>query len=113
MGAFFMLFLGSKGVVVMHTIENLFIYGDDVWVYFASEDIRRRFLADAKAEGFRLPRRFCDCVCAVHTDRTVCYVGFVGHVRLGRGDDGDGIRIVDYGRYIAGEEDCFYRRNRD
>ena len=110
MGAFFVLCVGDKGVAIMRTIKNLFIHGNTVWLYFASDDVRSTFLSDAREEGFHLPPDFCDCVCAVHSDMTINYVGFAGHARLNGNDNNSGVRIVDYGKYVAGEDAYFYQR---
>lgn len=62
-----------------------------VYIYCSDPAICERFLSDAEAEGFTfrdgaLPTsRKRDCIYVVNFDRTINYVGAIGHIAYGAG----------------------------
>lgn len=100
-------------------IERLTNLNGRVYVYLDSAQIAEQFFTQAEAEGFtfgdgeRPTVRHRDCVMAVNKNRTIGYVGFVGHMAFGSGTESvanESLIRVDYRRYLTGEEDFLYRR---
>lgn len=61
-------------------------YTGRIYVYLATEDLRKLFLQDAEKEGFTFcdgvkpTEREADIIFAINNDMTINYVGFVGHM---------------------------------
>ena len=89
-----------------------------VWVYLKDEATCRRFYEDAGEEGFRFgdgkpTESGIDDIIAVHKDKTLSHVGFVGHMAFHAPAAVDGgLARIDYARYIAGEPEFYYSENR-
>lgn len=101
----------------MRTVNDLLTYGETVFVYLSSETVCRNFLSDAEKSGFtfingKLPTsvKTQDCIYAIHQNKLMNSVGFVGHVRLNVSDNGTGVRIIDYEKYASGIGEHFYSR---
>lgn len=70
----------------MRIVSELLNQNGRVYVYLSSEEICNRFLQDAEKEGFT----FCDGlkptkrkgadIYALNQNRTINYVGFIGHI---------------------------------
>lgn len=89
-----------------------------VYVYLDDEKTCDRFLKKAEEEGFtfgdgiRPTEKPHSRIIAVNHNRTLNYVGGMGHIAFGSGVKrlGDEKLIrVDYRKYEAGERDCLYR----
>lgn len=83
-----------------------------VFVYFRTTELCKDFMRTAEAEGFTFgdgvtpTKRDATDIFALHSDKTIAYVGFVGHMAFGAG-----ARLrVDYEKYRSGKEDFFYQR---
>ena len=77
-----------------------------VFVYFRTPALCRDFMRRAEAEGItfgdgvRPSQRDVTDIFVLHTDKTIAYVGAVGHMAFGAG-----ARVrVDYEKYRNGEE---------
>ena len=96
----------------MRTIEKLLDLPGRVYVYLGSKQISRQFLRDAEREGFtygdgmKPTRRKPDSIMALNHDRTINFVGYIGHMAFqGAEKIGDAKLIrVDYSEYIRGSE---------
>lgn len=84
----------------MKTIKELASMGKRVYVYLKDEKTAQRFLRDAEAEGFTFgdsvkptDRHWSDLY-AIHSDSTLNYVGAIGHIEYGSGEDS--IVRIDY-----------------
>ena len=87
------------------------ILNSDVWVWLRDGKTCRRFYENAEAEGFLFGRirptdSGPDDIIAVHRDRTLGHVGYVG--RLAFHAKNPKMIRVDYARYLAGEKDFYY-----
>ena len=78
-----------------------------VFVYFRTPALCRDFMRRAEAEGIifgdgvRPSQRDVTDIFALHTNKTIAYVGAVGHMAFSAG-----ARVrVDYEKYRNGEED--------
>ena len=83
-----------------------------VFVYFRTQELCQDFMRAAEAEGITFgdgvkpTQRDVTDIFALHPDKTIAYVGFVGHMAFDAG-----VRVrVDYEKYLAGEEDFFYHK---
>lgn len=96
----------------MKSVKELAQLEGRVYVYFSSNDLCKRFLADAESEGLT----FCDgikptqkqpaSIIALNRNCTLNYVGTNGRIAFGSGVKrlGDeNLIMVDYGRYITEE----------
>lgn len=94
-------------------IADLFGRKDKIYIYLANRDIGNQFLKDAEKEGFHFgdeispTEREPDEVMAIHTDRTICYLGCVGHLFFYQKKCK--IPRIDYERYINGERRYMFR----
>ena len=85
-----------------------------VWVYLKDAETCRQFYKDAEAEGFSFGDRrptdsFVDDIIAIHKDKTISHVGFVGRMAFhAPGNVDGGMYRIDYAKYIAGESDFYY-----
>ena len=87
------------------------------YIYCRSKAIAKRFLRDAEAEGFTIggmPPTKCDTsdIFALSDDFTICYSGFAGHMAFCQGGERANIIRIDYGKYIAGEKEFYYKKER-
>ncbi|MBR6407437.1 MAG: hypothetical protein IKS19_02425 [Clostridia bacterium] len=105
----------------MRTVSELLKHNGRVYVYSANERICRLFLENAEREGFtsctgekptRLP---VSDIFTLNSDKTINYVGFIGHMAFQNPDAvlGKTLIRVDYGRYLSGREDYLYNRGDD
>ena len=77
----------------MKTIKELANMGERVYVHLKDEETARRFLPQAKSEGFTFgdgmnptDRHWSDLY-AIHSDGTLNYVGSVGRIEYASGAD--------------------------
>ncbi len=107
----------------MRTIRELVREQELVWAYMGAEDMARRFLRQAEAEGFCLSGGAPTAeaapahVMAIHRDLTIAYLpiyiwqwSFDRPYIFAR----SGMRVpkrVDFSRYCAGAEDYICRRS--
>ena len=97
----------------MRTINNLLSLEGRIYVWLEDEEIQRRFMQDAEAEGFtfgedRLPTRMpLDSIVALNINHTLNYVGIIGHMAFDHPTHVSGQKLirVDYEKYIAGDDD--------
>lgn len=84
------------------------------YIYCKSKSIAKRFLQDAEAEGFAfgdgtLPTtRETSDIFALCDDFTISYTGYIGRMAFYHGGSAANIVRIDYGKYLAGEDDFFY-----
>lgn len=95
----------------MRIVSELLNQNGRVYVYLSSEEICNRFLHDAEKEGFI----FCDGVkpterestdiYALNQNRTINYVGFIGHIAFQSAKKIGNQKLVkiDYEKYIAAD----------
>lgn len=96
----------------MRTVSNLLNLEGRVFVYLASNNIRKLFLRQAEEEGFTCPDGTTptqgqpDDIYALHHDRTVNPVGWAGHMAYHNPSCAVGTPLirVDYGKYLSGSE---------
>ena len=95
-------------------IADLFGRKDKIYIYLANRDIGNQFLKVAEKEGFHFgdginpTEREPDEVMAIHTDRTICYLGWVGHLFFYQKKCK--IPRIDYERYVNGERQYIYQK---
>lgn len=88
----------------MKTIKELASIGKRVYVYLKDEEIARRFLRDAEAEGFTYgdgvhpTERHWSDLYAIHADGTLNYVGTNGHIAYG--SKATNVVRIDYSKVI-------------
>ena len=91
------------------TLRSLAASEERVYVYLADGQTVERFIADAEREGFiygdgaRPSERVPDEIMAIHADKKMNYVGFVGRIAFGAAPPY--LLRVDYRRYADGEAD--------
>ena len=95
----------------MRNVSELLNQNGRVYVYLSNEEICNKFLSDAEKEGFI----FCDGVkpteregadiYALNQNRTINYVGFIGHMAFQSAHKIDNQRLVkiDYEEYISSD----------
>ena len=95
----------------MRIVSELLNQNGRVYVYLSSEEICNRFLRDAEKEGFI----FCDGVkpterestdiYALNQNRTINYVGFIGHIAFQSAKKIGNQKLVkiDYEKYISAD----------
>lgn len=104
------------------TISSLLKYPGTVYVYLKSSEICEDFYRQAESEGFRFgqqkptEKNTTDIIRLYH-NRDMSFCGFVGHLAFdcgsGISENGDSfICRIDYSKYIAGETDYLYYRER-
>lgn len=95
-------------------IEDLFKKNDKIYIHLKNEKIGKQFMINATKEGFRFSdgkrpnRRKWHDIIAVFKDKTICYVGFIGHIFLNK--DSSNIPRIDYERYINYDSDYNYKK---
>ena len=99
------------------SIEDMMkLYGTK-WVYISSRRTFTQFILDADAAGFSfggmspLDMHYSDII-SVHDDRSLVYVGFVGHMAFQCGQEemgGKPFLRIDYDKYISGRDDWAYK----
>ena len=96
-------------------IADLFGRKDKIYIYLANKEISNQFLKDAEKEGFRFDdgtsptEREPDDVMAVHKNRSICYLGWIGHMRFYQPKCD--VPRIDYERYINGERRYMYKKH--
>lgn len=100
-------------------LRNLAKGNQKAYVYLSNDELGRRFLKQAKSEGFKFgdgtvpTQHMYEEIMAVNPDLTINYVGAYGRVAFGAGASQIGstdlIRI-DYEKFVNGEEDYFYKK---
>lgn len=96
----------------MRTVTTLSKMNGKVYAYLKDKSTLHRFLADAENEGFT----FCDSVkptarnehadiYAVNPDRTINFVGYVGHLAFHHADTigNEQLIKIDYYKYLNNE----------
>lgn len=94
----------------MRTVSNLLNLEGRVFIYLASNNIRKLFLRHAEEEGFTfsdgtMPTQGrTDDIYALHHDWTINSVGWAGHMAYHNPDCvvGEPLIRVDYGKYLSG-----------
>ena len=74
----------------MKTIETLINASKKVYVHMSSDEVCRRFFAQAEREGFlfggvKPTKKEPSDIIAVLPDSTFCYVGTIGRIAAGSG----------------------------
>lgn len=74
----------------MKTIESLVNASKKVYVRMSSDEVCRRFFAQAEREGFlfggeKPTKKEPSDIIAVLPDKTICYVGTIGRIAAGSG----------------------------
>ena len=96
------------------TIADLMGFPGRVYVYLEDDAAAEKFFIQAEEEGFvfgdgaKPSEKQKDRIIAVNKNRTLNYVGFVGHAAFGSGTRTVGrqpLIRVDYNRYISGDRD--------
>ncbi len=82
-----------------------------IYIYLADQDICKKFLKDAEAEGYRFGKvrpteSECADIIALEKNKQLSYVGFVGHMafQCPSGVEGAFYRI-DYRKFSSGNND--------
>lgn len=100
----------------MRTISSLLSLEGRVYVYLKNTDTSSLFLKNAEKEGIT----FCDGalpterhdsdIFALNRDRTINYVGWIGHMAFmySKHLAGEQLVRVDYERFAAGDEDFVF-----
>lgn len=100
------------------TLKELVENDDKVYVYLANSEIGNQFMQQAESEGFIFTDgtnptgRRCAEIMAVNSDITINFVGINGRIAFGSGVEKVGnqrLIRVDYGKYVNGESDYFYK----
>lgn len=98
----------------MRTISDLLNHKGRVYIYLSSPEASRRFCIQAEQEGLALPGNGESDIYALNSDKTLHYVGYIGHVLFHNTNqnfaDGKPVIRVDYAKYIAGEKDYMYKK---
>lgn len=97
----------------MRTIGNLLSLEGRVYVYLPSATVSKLFLKNAQEEGFTFGdgvkpiQRHPSDIFALNRDRTIHYVGFIGHMAFHHSQtvSGEPLLRVDYGKYLSGCSD--------
>lgn len=92
----------------MRTLSELLQQKGRVYVYLKDDTLAKRFLSEAEQEGFTFgdgvkpTRRQVSDLFALNRDRTINYVGFVGHMAFQNADHiGEEPLIrIDYAKYL-------------
>ncbi len=97
----------------MRKISNLLNHGGKIYIFIRSEHIKKVFQRNAEAEGFAIERISGDLF-VLKEDWTLRGAGFVDHMcfcsmtpKMG---DGSPIFRIDYGKYLSGADDYFYKK---
>lgn len=73
------------------TINELSQLAGRVYIYLPTDELGKQFMQQAESEGFTFTdgvkptKRFATKVMAVNSDRTINYVGTIGHMAFGSG----------------------------
>lgn len=99
----------------MRTIENLReTISGRIYIYLDNEKIGKRFMQDAKAEGYRFGKikpteNGWSNIIALESKKQLSYVGFVGHACFQcNGGDGGSLTRIDYEKYVNGDENFLF-----
>ena len=97
----------------MRLLKDLFQNNLTVWIYCENETLQKQFLTQAEKEGFHAINGqnptdlFLHKLYGINDNMTIGYLSaMIWNLTLKNGDDNH-LR-VDYGKYIAAEEDFFY-----
>lgn len=95
----------------MRTIANLLNHEGRVYIFVRSENLNKLFHTNAASEGFTV---YGDSdLYVLKVDWTLRGVGYVDHIcfhsMVPEMGDGTPIHRVDYGKYLSGENDYFYK----
>lgn len=104
----------------MKPIADLLQLKGQVYVYLPGPQTQQTFLMDAEAEGFTFgdgvkpTEREADDIYRIKPDRTVCFVGWVGHIAFRSKGAHSAVPMiwVDYARYINGDRHYVIKRIR-
>ena len=104
----------------MRTISYLSTLNGRVYVYLADPETGTRFLKEAEKEGFSFgdgvkptDRHYSELM-AVNHDKTINYVGVIGHIAFGSGAEtvnSEHLIRIDYKNYLSGMEDYFIKKD--
>lgn len=88
----------------------------EVWAFLENAEVCRKFYEQAEKEGFRfgviLPTQSeTDDIIALHHGRKLAHIGFAGHMRFHHGPNDTNLHRINYAKYIAGEDDFYFREN--
>lgn len=100
------------------TITRLLRPGFTHYIWLEDKETRMQFMEDAEKEGFRFEddvpptKREAGDIMRIYPDKTLCFVGFVGHLAYHAMDgcNRQSVIRIDYKRYKAGEADFFIER---
>ena len=87
-----------------------------VYVYLSDKETQEKFISDAEAQGYtfedgvKISERASDNFYAVNRNHTVNFINGIGRMAFQAG--ANRITRIDYKKYISGDEDYFYKRNR-
>lgn len=96
----------------MKTIRSLFDEYNEkehrIYLHFKTEELCKAFLRQAENEGFTFcdgvkpTERETDSILAVNGDKTINYVGFIGHIAFAGAEKVGGKKLVklDYERML-------------
>lgn len=97
----------------IRTIENLVTHTSKrVYVYLSDEKTERKFIADAKAQGYtfqsgaNLSAQRLSNFYAVNRNKTINHLNSIG--RIAFQCNSEHIIKIDYKKYINGNEDYYY-----
>ena len=99
----------------MRNVTELSKIKGKVMVYVGNRTVERKFLHDAEEEGFMFGNSIKptdspeDDLYVVHRDWTLGHAGWAGHMALmGMPSPYEKLYIIDYEKYLFGEEDYYY-----
>ncbi|MBQ7122392.1 MAG: hypothetical protein IJO03_09050 [Clostridia bacterium] len=103
------------------TLSNLLKLEGYVYVRLGTDEIAKRFLKDAQAEGFTFSdgvkptKRHISDIFALHKDKTLCYLGWAGHMAYAQAErmGDEPIIRVDYQKYVDGQADYIIDRHNE
>ncbi|MGM9972684.1 MAG: hypothetical protein ACI33K_01395 [Clostridiaceae bacterium] len=97
------------------TLENLLEPNCKIYLYLADEETSANFIKNADKEGFtfgdgvKASKRKPDAIMALNNDKTINYLGFVGHLAFHNPEASTTYLVrVDYKKYLSGEENYMY-----
>ncbi len=85
-----------------------------IYIYCRGMNVVRRFLKDARDDGFTfrnsalLPDNETDTVFTIHPDLTINNVGWAGHILFHNGKKAREVLRIDYGKYLSGARDYVF-----
>ena len=105
---------------LMKPIADLLQLKRQVYVYLPNRQMQQIFLTNAEAEGFTFgdgvkpTEREADDIYRIKPDRTICFVGWVGHMAFRSKDAHSAVPMiwVDYAKYTSGNRRYVIKRIR-